>query len=66
MKIRSSLQAGGRYYTIREDDTLSGLAYRFYGDASFSNVMKIYLKNIATIGSNPNFIVVGQTIWIPD
>jgi LysM repeat protein len=48
-------------YTVVRGDTLSGIARRFYGDAS------LYGKLAAANGiKNPNLIRVGQVLTIPD
>ncbi len=54
----------GRPYTVKPGDTLSGIALQFYGNAG--RWKKIYDANIAVIGSNPNLILVGQKLIIPD
>ena len=50
-------------YTISSGDTLSGIAQRYYGDAS--RWPELYEANGSVIGSNPNMIQVGQTLTIP-
>lgn len=51
------------YYVVRSGDTLSGIAARFYGNAS--DWHKIYTANQHVIGSNPNHIVPGMRLLIP-
>jgi len=47
-------------------DSLSTISQKFYGTQSATGVQKIYYSNMATIGSNPNVIVPGQKLYIPD
>ena len=49
-------------YTVRSGDTLSGIAYRFYG--AYSKWQKIYADNKSTIGPSPNLIYPGQKLKI--
>jgi len=55
---------GVRKYTVKAGDTLSRLAFRYYGDASSSKWMKIYEANKQTV-INPHHIIIGQIIVIP-
>jgi len=66
MNIRTNLKSGSACYTVQSGDSLSTISYKFYGNASSSNVSKIYYSNQATIGSNPNLIYAGQQLYIPD
>ena len=50
------------YYEVVEGDTLSGIAQRFYGDAS--KYMVIYEANRSQL-SSPDRIRAGQTLAIP-
>ena len=50
------------YYEVVEGDTLSGIAQRFYGDAS--KYMTIYEANRSQL-SSPDEIRVGQRLVIP-
>ena len=54
----------GRTHTVKAGDTLSALAQKFYGNAG--HWKKIYDANIAVIGKNPNLILIGQKLAIPD
>ena len=65
MNIRTNLKSGSACYTVQCGDSLSTIAYQFYGNASASSVSKIYYSNQATIGSNPNLIYAGQQLYIP-
>ncbi|MBP1694572.1 MAG: LysM domain [Chloroflexi bacterium] len=65
MNIRTNLKSGSACYTVQSGDSLSTIAYQFYGNASASSVSKIYYSNQATIGSNPNLIYAGQQLYIP-
>jgi LysM repeat protein len=53
---------GSQEYTVVPGDTLSHLAQRFYGDHYRWN--KIFEANKATM-KNPNFLFIGQKIFIP-
>ena len=53
---------GAQEYTVVSGDTLSHLAQRFYGDHYQWN--KIYEANKSTM-KNPNFLFIGQRIFIP-
>ncbi|GEM_PF-3773094 len=53
----------GAQYTVKAGDTLSGIALKFYRDASKWPV--IYDANKAVIGSNPDLIKPGQALCIP-
>jgi TP901 family phage tail tape measure protein len=50
-------------YTVVPGDTLWGIAQRYYGKGS--DWPKIYDRNKAVIGSNPNLIYPGQVYTIP-
>ncbi|MGD2108808.1 MAG: LysM peptidoglycan-binding domain-containing protein [Phycisphaerae bacterium] len=54
--------AGPRYHTVVKNDTLYGLARKYYGD--HHRWKDIYEANRTTIG-NPNRILVGQRLLIP-
>jgi nucleoid-associated protein YgaU len=66
MNIRTNLKSGSACYTVQSGDSLSTIAYQFYGDMSGASVSKIYFSNMATIGSNPNILQPGQVLYIPD
>lgn len=51
------------YYLVRSGDSLSLIAQRAYGDASYFQF--IYSANSRTIGSNPGLILAGATLRIP-
>ncbi|NIM93982.1 MAG: LysM peptidoglycan-binding domain-containing protein [Anaerolineales bacterium] len=53
-------------HTIESGDTLSGIALKYYGNASEKYYMEIYEFNKDTIGDDPNFIVVGTVLRIPE
>jgi nucleoid-associated protein YgaU len=65
MNIRTNLKSGAACYTVKSGDSLSTIAYAFYGSGSQSNIDKIYYSNMATIGSNPSLIKPGQKLYIP-
>ena len=68
MDVRTDLKAGQACYTVQSGDNLSYIATAAYGNdpATYNDVAKIYYSNQETIGSNPNFIVPGQKLYIPD
>lgn len=52
-------------HTVKEGETLSHIALRYYGNASEKHSMHIYNANRATIGGDPNMILAGQELTIP-
>lgn len=66
MNVRTNVKSGEACYTVVSGDNLSLIAQKFYGNMSGSSVSKIYYSNMATIGPNPNLIVPGQKLLIPD
>ncbi len=66
MNIRTNLKSGSACYTVQSGDSLSTIAYQFYGNMSASSVSKIYFSNQTTIGPNPNLLQPGQVLYIPD
>lgn len=65
MNVRTNTKSGSACYTVQSGDSLSTIAYQFYGSASADNVAKIYYSNQTTIGPNPNVIQPGQVLYIP-
>ena len=59
----SSSASSGKTHTVGSGDTLWGLAKTYYGDGS--QYMKIYNANTDKL-SNPNMIIDGQVLTIPD
>lgn len=53
-------------HTVEEGETLSDLALKYYGSAVKEKWMVIYEANKAVIGDNPNIIVPGQVLKIPE
>jgi nucleoid-associated protein YgaU len=51
-------------YTVKEGDTLSAIAKKFYGEGA--DYMIIYEANKDLIGDDPNKIKVGQELKIPN
>ncbi len=66
MYVRTDMKSGAACYTVQSGDNLSYIAQKFYGDMTANSVNKIYYSNLATIGSNPNYIYSGQKLYIPD
>jgi nucleoid-associated protein YgaU len=50
-------------YVVRDGDTLSSIAVRFYGNARFAAT--IWDANYRLIGANPNAIFPGQRLTLP-
>jgi nucleoid-associated protein YgaU len=53
-------------HVVKEGDTLSGIALKYYGSAAKDMWMKIFEKNKSVIGDDPNMIEPGQRLRIPD
>ena len=53
-------------HTVKSEDTLSGLALKYYGNAGKKFYMVIYEANKALIGDDPNVIVDGTVLKIPE
>jgi nucleoid-associated protein YgaU len=53
-------------HTVKEGETLSHVAMKYYGSAVKDKWMVIYNANKAVIGDNPNVIVPGQVLKIPE
>jgi nucleoid-associated protein YgaU len=66
MYVRTDMKSGAACYTVVSGDNLSLISQRFYGTQSASGVQKIYYSNMTTIGPNPNVIIPGQKLYIPD
>jgi len=66
MKIRTNVKSGAACYTVVSGDNLSAISQKFYGNMNGDSVSKIYYSNMATIGADPNVIMPGQKLLIPD
>ena len=53
-------------HTVKDGDTLSHLALKYYGHATKPYWMVIYEANKALIGNNPNKVKLGITLTIPE
>jgi nucleoid-associated protein YgaU len=53
-------------HTVRDTDTLSGLALKYYGSTSKDKWMLIYDANKDVIGANPDVLRPGIVLNIPD
>ena len=51
-------------HTVVKGDTLSGIALKYYGNASRRHYMYIFNKNKDVIGNNPDMIMVGIKLII--
>lgn len=61
MKVQTDVKSGAACYTVQSGDTLSSIAAR-YG----TSVNAIYQSNRTTIGPDPNLIVPGQKLYLPN
>ena len=52
-------------HTVKEGETLSALALKYYGSADREKWMQIYDANKAVIGENPGMLKVGTVLKIP-
>jgi len=52
-------------HTVADDDTLGGIALKYYGNAAKPYYMHIYEANKKAIGDNPNVIRPGTELDIP-
>jgi nucleoid-associated protein YgaU len=53
-------------HKVKEGETLSHIALKHYGSAVKAKWMVIYEANKDVIGDNPNIIVPGQVLKIPE
>jgi nucleoid-associated protein YgaU len=53
-------------HTVAKGETLSDISLKYYGSAVKEKWMKIYEANKDVIGDNPNLIVTGQVLKIPE
>ncbi len=53
-------------HTVKEGETLSAIALKYYGSAVKDKWMKIYEANKDVIGENPGVIRPGQVLKIPE
>lgn len=61
--VVAATMAQPNYYIVQDDDYLSKIAKKVYGDAK--RWPEIYEANKAIIGDNPNIIHAGQKLRIP-
>jgi len=52
-------------HTVKDGDTLSHLALKYYGSAVKDKWMQIYEANKDLIGDNPNHVRLGLVLKIP-
>lgn len=52
-------------HTVKEGETLSDIALRYYGNGDDKHYMHIYNANRSTIGDSPSMIKAGQELNIP-
>jgi nucleoid-associated protein YgaU len=53
-------------HTVAEGETLSGISLKYYGSAVKEKWMIIYEANKDVIGDDPDLIVTGQVLEIPE
>lgn len=53
-------------HTVAEGETLSEISLKYYGSAVKEKYMIIYEANKDVIGDDPNLIVTGQVLEIPE
>jgi len=53
-------------HTVQEDDTLSEIALKYYGNASRRHYMYIYNTNKDVIGKDPDNIQVGMELKLKE
>jgi len=53
-------------HTVKQDETLSHIALKYYGSALTPFWTFIYEANKAVIGANPNYIKTGTVLQIPE
>ena len=53
-------------HSVGADETLSGIALKYYGNAGRDFWMKIYEANKAAIGDNPGMLKPGMVLKIPE
>ena len=58
--------ARGRTHTVRPGDSLSRIAKQYYGADTKANIDRIHNANRALMGDDPNRLVVGWQLTIPD
>jgi nucleoid-associated protein YgaU len=63
---RRRASAKVKKHVVGPGDTLSGLAKKYYGDEGTEKWMKIYEANKEVIGDNPDLIIDGTELVIPD
>ena len=69
LKKARSVSAPGKAkaeHTVKDGDTLSHLALKYYGHATKPYWMVIYEANKTLIGDNPNKVKLGITLKIPE
>jgi hypothetical protein len=65
MALAAPALVTGLVVTVHSGNTLSGLAAQYCGATHTNDWTGIYAANKATIGSNPNLILIGQNLVIP-
>ncbi len=68
-KKGKSIFAGAKIkaeHEVKEGETLSGIALKYYGSAEKEKWMKIYEQNKQVIGDDPGLIKPGMRLRIPE
>ena len=66
MKVRTCVQSGAKWYTVKEGDSLTSIAQTFYGaQTTPEKVSNLYANNKTNIGIDPCDLKVGLSLAVP-